>query len=1051
MGEKHGNLTAAAVSAAIGFDTAEKDGELFPAGAEIFRNKEGFASGCAIAQGNQCIIMLPEDSAAFEFMLCYRLSPYLANFVGAPCSLKTLRACGVTKKEAEEAADSVKTYGARVQAFEDGGETAIQIYSRGVDKREAAEKTNAAAKNIIEALGDAVYAVDAENIGQALGQELRKKNLKIAFAAEGAQRVEIMRSAYVSEYSENCLGILQGVERWQIPEKLLSRHGKNSEWTAAVLAGEVCKKDGVKIGAAITADFDRPKDGAYVAVCMGENLWTERVFVSEDDREELISAAGKRAAALSRAVAAAYPNVYDGAVSLIGAVSGKSKFNTAGSGKKKSSRFFPSKGDTKGERIRKTVFLFCMAVFVCCIGYLGTKLYDAVGHRSLAASLHALIDPSAAPADWEYLPEYYNLYQENNDFIGYIKIDGTNVEFPVVQTEKENGKGYIGQYYLRKDYYGEYSMYGTPFADYRCDLTPEGQSKNIIIYGHNIYDDGQMFSDLIKYRKLSFYKEHPVIRFDTLYERKEWLVVGAIVTNAYEKDGEVWEYHNFIDGSTAEAEEFVEEVKKRTLIVTGVDFDEEDSYLTLSTCCYDFTDARMVIVARQLREGESSDIDTSNAYYSTDPLMPEKWYKAISKTQNSESDAAYGSPESSSASSSESSSDQSSESSSASSSESSSAPSSESSSALSSESSSAPSSESSSASSSESSSAPSSESSSAPSSESSSAPSSESSSASSSESSSAPSSESSSVQNGGFFNIPKKNSSSSSSSNGSSSSSSSSSPSSSSSSSGSDGSISGASGYYDRSLIDTVTINGERMSVFDAVCQIVAYEAGYGQPDEHVKAQAVATYTYIRYNGGSLSAGVKTKVTDQIRRCVAEVIGYAVLDDRSDRCILATYFSESCGETAAAEWVWGYYNRNLLSVSSPVDGSSGVTYTISSSDFASKIYSKAGISLSGDPSDWISIESYWEGTGYVNKVNLGGTSYSARKLRENVLGNSKLRSTAFTVSYNAASDSFVFTAYGYGHGVGMSAKGSIAYAKQGYGWEDILLKYYSNCYIGTKY
>ena len=93
------------------------------------------------------------------------------------------------------------------------------------------------------------------------------------------------------------------------------------------------------------------------------------------------------------------------------------------------------------------------------------------------------------------------------------------------------------------------------------------------------------------------------------------------------------------------------------------------------------------------------------------------------------------------------------------------------------------------------------------------------------------------------------------------------------------------------------------MSVFDAVCQIVAYEAGYGQPDEHVKAQAVATYTYIKYHGGNLSAGVKTTVTEQIKRCVAEVIGYAVLDDRSDRYILATYFSESCGETASAEWV----------------------------------------------------------------------------------------------------------------------------------------------------
>ena len=241
------------------------------------------------------------------------------------------------------------------------------------------------------------------------------------------------------------------------------------------------------------------------------------------------------------------------------------------------------------------------------------------------------------------------------------------------------------------------------------------------------------------------------------------------------------------------------------------------------------------------------------------------------------------------------------------------------------------------------------------------------------------------------------------------------------------------------------------MSVFDAVCQIVAYEAGYGQPDEHVKAQAVATYTYIKYHGGNLSAGVKTTVTEQIKRCVAEVIGYAVLDDRSDRYILARYFSESCGETASAEWVWGYYNRNLLSVASPVDGSTGVTYTISSADFANKVESKAGISLYGDPSDWISIESYWEGTGYVNKVNLGGTLYSARKLRETVLGNSKLRSTAFSVRYDYSKDSFVFTAYGYGHGVGLSAKGSIAYANKGYTWDEILMKYYSNCYIEMKY
>ena len=206
------------------------------------------------------------------------------------------------------------------------------------------------------------------------------------------------------------------------------------------------------------------------------------------------------------------------------------------------------------------------------------------------------------------------------------------------------------------------------------------------------------------------------------------------------------------------------------------------------------------------------------------------------------------------------------------------------------------------------------------------------------------------------------------------------------------------------------------------------------------------------YNKGSVSAGTSTKKLDnQIKRCVAEVIGYAVLDDRNDKYILATYFSESCGETADAQWVWGYYNRNLLSVNSSVDGKSSKTYKISSSEFASKVSSAAGIGLSGDPSGWVSVYSRFGGTDYVDQVNLGGTLYSARKLRENVLGTSKLRSTAFDVAYDKSSDSFVFTMRGYGHGVGMSAVGSIAYAKKGYEWDEILLKYYSNCYIGMKY
>ena len=1048
MGERFGNMTVSAVSAAIGFNTVLKDGELFPEGAEIFRNKQGRPSGCAVAAGNQCIIMVPGDSSSLQFMLCYRVSQYLAEFLDAPFSMRTLRAEGITKSETEAAIAGSETFGTACSIYEDDGEIAVQVYSRGQNRKDANARTNAAIKSIAEEIGAAAYAIDAENIGQAFGKELSKKDLKAAIAVEGIQRNEMTSAAYTNEYVGNYLGTSQGVTRYDIPKKLLKHHGINSSWTAAVLAGEVSKNYGSNIGIAITTDPMKIGEGANIAVCMGDNVWTEHV--SAATREELISLAGKRAVHLARAVVSAYPKLYENSVSLIAAVSGKSKFRTSEAKTKKKwySRFVPMKGDSKGELIRKSVFIISILVFLGCMGYLGSKVLNSFEQKDLAITLQQMITTEQdVPEDWTFNEKLYGLYEENNDLIGYIQIDGTNVNFPVVQTERENDKGKKGQFYLRKDFYGNYSMYGTPFLDYRCQADPNYQSTNLIIYGHNVYDDGEMFSDLIKYRKLKFYKQHPVIQFDTLYGDKDWLVVGVILTNAYEKDGPVWNYNNFINGTEEGTQEFVNQIAKRTMVVTGVDYNAEDKFLTLSTCSYDFTDARVVIVARQVREGEDiSNLDTSKAYYNENPLMPDKWYKAVAQAQKSEADASFGAaenPVSSSSSSSEEISEESSESSSEETSES--------------ETSSETSSESSTSSSSSSSQSKSSSSSSAPSSTTSSTPET-SSSVSSSESSSSseePSSESSSSIP--VVSASREESSSSSSSSGSSSSSSSSSQSSSkapeySPAPSGSANYSNESGYYERSLVDTVKVNGVTMTVFDAVCQIVAYEAGTGQPDEHVKAQAVATYTYLMYHGGVVSAGTSTaKLNNQIKRCVAEVIGYAVLDDKSNDFILATYFSESCGVTADSKWVWGGSNRNLLSVPSPVDGKTETVKRISSSDFQSKVKSKAGITLSGDPSKWISVSSYFGGTDYVDKVNLGGTSYSARKLRETVLGGSFLRSTAFEVEYDAAKDQFVFTMRGYGHGVGLSAVGSIAYAKQGYEWDEILLKYYSNCYIGFKY
>ena len=272
MGEKENNMTVSAVSAAVGFPSIQKDGEIFPEGAEILRNKAGKPSGCVISQGNQCIIMLPGEAETIQFMLCYRVFPYLADFVGGAYAIKNVRAFGISKTEAEEAVASAETEGTFTRVFEDEDEIVVRIFGKGADRKEAFAKVNAALKEVVSAMGPSVYAVGAENVGQAFGQELSRKDLKASIAVEGIQRSEIASAAFVEEYVGNYLGTSQGTSKYDIPEQLLKRHGANSTWTAAVLAGEVCKTYGSNIGIAITTDPTKNNDGANIAVCMGDNL-----------------------------------------------------------------------------------------------------------------------------------------------------------------------------------------------------------------------------------------------------------------------------------------------------------------------------------------------------------------------------------------------------------------------------------------------------------------------------------------------------------------------------------------------------------------------------------------------------------------------------------------------------------------------------------------------------------------------------------------------------------------------------------------------------------
>ena len=191
----------------------------------------------------------------------------------------------------------------------------------------------------------------------------------------------------------------------------------------------------------------------------------------------------------------------------------------------------------------------------------------------------------------EVLDEYAGLYAENSDTIGWLKIDGMTIDYVVMQAPDEINK------YLRHDFYGKDSTRGCLFVDEYCDIF---NSDNIIIYGHNM-KDGSMFGTLDSYADESFYAEHKIIRFDTIYEKHSYEVVAAISTSIPAKDEDVFRYYEYTSSNDEETFlDYADFIENNKLYDTGVEINPGDKLLTLSTCAYHTTDGRFVVVARQI-------------------------------------------------------------------------------------------------------------------------------------------------------------------------------------------------------------------------------------------------------------------------------------------------------------------------------------------------------------------------------------------------------------------------------------------------------------------
>ncbi len=211
------------------------------------------------------------------------------------------------------------------------------------------------------------------------------------------------------------------------------------------------------------------------------------------------------------------------------------------------------------------------------------------------------IEPTHADVIKTVLPEYSELYKQNPDLAGWLKIPGTKLNYPVMYTPDQ------GDYYLYKDFSGQNSKHGLPFIDRRSQMDP--RSTNILIHGHNM-KDGTMFATLTRYQSQSFFENNPYIEFDTIYERGRYEVVSAFMTQIYPDDSSEFMYYQFIEASTeSEFNEYVQNSIDLSLYDSGVIPEFGDELLTLSTCSYHVGDGRMVILARKIDEAKQGAID----------------------------------------------------------------------------------------------------------------------------------------------------------------------------------------------------------------------------------------------------------------------------------------------------------------------------------------------------------------------------------------------------------------------------------------------------------
>ena len=254
---------------------------------------------------------------------------------------------------------------------------------------------------------------------------------------------------------------------------------------------------------------------------------------------------------------------------------------------------------SKSNKKNKIIIAVILSIFlILAVSYLVYNFYNSNKNKSIYDDLQENIIPDEttnelAQVNSQFVDKVKELEQENADVKGWLRIDDTRINYPLLQTTNND-------YYLTHNYKKEKSSYGSIFINNNCNI--KNENANIIIYGHDM-KDGQMFQDLIKYQDKSFYEQHPIIKIATDEKENEYQIIYAFKSRIfYQDEKNVFRFYRYFDFENENKyNEYINNCKKIQLYDTGTTATYGEQLITLVTCEYSQENGRMVVVAKKIQ------------------------------------------------------------------------------------------------------------------------------------------------------------------------------------------------------------------------------------------------------------------------------------------------------------------------------------------------------------------------------------------------------------------------------------------------------------------